>query len=121
MRAASASRTSDRRSSLPEGTEHVVVTAQPDASAPEYRCPATRLQEYDDVDLADHVADDEDPETVTVLFEPGDELPLPLARDGTYRAHSGMFACFDADGNRLDGGQGAGTNEGVRKWQASSD
>lgn len=111
-------------STLPEGTEHVVVIdptgGRTKATAPEIRVPATRLEQYDDVDLSEYVDEDEDPGNVTVMFEPGDELPLPVAADGTYRAHNDRLAAFDADGNRLDGST-AETNEGVRKWKAGGD
>lgn len=112
----------DGRPSLPEGTEHVVVIGSGDnawgSNPDEYRVPAVRLARYDDVDLSEYVDEDEDPENVTVFFEPGDELPLPVARDGTYRSFSEMFACFDADGNRLDASE-ANVDEGVRQWQAT--
>ncbi|MFC7175354.1 hypothetical protein ACFQL0_22000 [Haloplanus litoreus] len=74
------------RRRLPEGTEHVVVIdetgGRAQATAPAYRVPATRLAQYDDVDLSEYVDEDEDPESVTVYFEPGDELPLPVAAAG---------------------------------------
>jgi len=111
------SHSDDSRPSLPEGTEHVVVLEQPNRTAPEYRVPAQRLAEYDDVEISEYVDEDENPESVTVLFEPGDELPLPVARDGSYRSFSEMFACFDSDGNRLDS-DAAETNAGVRKWRS---
>ncbi|GAB6863265.1 hypothetical protein ACFR97_17610 [Haloplanus litoreus] len=110
------------RRRLPEGTEHVVVIdetgGRAQATAPAYRVPATRLAQYDDVDLSEYVDEDEDPESVTVYFEPGDELPLPVAAAGAYRAHPDRFACFDAGGNRLDSSSPE-TNEGIRQWQAA--
>lgn len=114
--------TDRERPSLPEGTEHVVVvdpTGGPSqAAAPEIRVPATRLEQYDDVDLSEYVGEDEDPGNVTVLFEPGDELPIPVAADGTYRAHNDRLAAFDADGERLDRAGRGNTEDGVRQWQA---
>jgi len=102
---------------LPEGTAHVVVLEQPNRQAPEYRMPANRLQRYDTVDVEEYIDADEDPEEVTVLFEPGDELPLAVAADGTYSSFARMFACFDADGNRLDR-TANGSNEAVRRWKS---
>jgi hypothetical protein len=83
--------------------------------------PASRLQQYDDVDLSEYVDDDNDEpiEKVTVVFEPGDEIPVPVAADGTYNSFTEMFACFDADGNRLDGSS-VRTDQAVRQWEAQN-
>jgi hypothetical protein len=104
---------------LPEETEHVVVKEQPNRQAPEYRMPASRLQQYDDVDLSEYVDDEEKIEKVTVVFEPGDEIPVSVAADGTYDSFTEMFACFDADGNRLDGNS-VRTDQAVRQWEAQN-
>lgn len=116
------STSSDDRPSLPEGTEHVVVLGHNHTvsgkNPNEYRCPAARLARYDDVDVSEYVDEDEDPENVTVVFGPGDELPLPLAADGTYRAFSDMFACLSADGERLDSAGAGNVDGGVQQWKA---
>lgn len=113
----------DARPSLPEGTEHVIVTGRSGnawgSNPDEYRVPAARLAEYDGVDVSEYVDEDEDPDDVTVFFEPGDELPLAVAKDGAYRAHPDMFACLDADGNALDSNS-PNVGDGVRKWKAGS-
>lgn len=110
------------RPDLPEGTERVVVLEHNHnawgKNPNEYRCQGSRLAQYDDVDFEEYVDEDEDPENVTIIFGPGDVLPLPLAADGTYRAFPDMFACFDAEGERLDAAQSANADEGIQKWQA---
>lgn len=104
---------------LPEGTEHVVVQEQPNRQAPEYRMPAARLQQYDGVDVSEYIDDEDDVEGMTVIFEPGDEIPLAVAADGTYSSFREMFACFDADQNRLDG-TNVRNDSAIRQWKAQN-
>lgn len=104
---------------LPEDAAHVVVQSQQQYvsgnNPNEIRVPLSRLpeDERDDVETEDETRTGSE----RVVYRAGDEIPLELARSGTYSSFSDMLAVFDEDGERLDVDRDDYGNTGLQKWR----
>lgn len=87
--------TTDAPDLLPDGTKHCVVVCG-DVKV----TTAKRYAEYlpNDLELEENDSRGTNP---SVTFEPGDEVPLEIARDA-WKAFADRVACFDGHGTRKD-------------------
>ena len=81
---------------LPEGTEHCVMVCQ-DVTVTKAKRYAEHLP--DELDLDGRTGPFNSSPSVT--FEPGDEVPLPIARD-CWKAFGDKVGCLDENGTRVD-------------------
>ncbi|GGC63414.1 hypothetical protein [Haloferax sulfurifontis] len=107
--------TDDKRAvdSLPDGVESAVW-----AGDSGLRCTnPTDYEDFfgDDVDLSPVTKPDGREGPPTVVFEPGDELPLEMAQ-GLYSSFSDRVIAFDGDGNRLDRPDESENETAVAQW-----
>jgi hypothetical protein len=98
---------------LPEGTETVIWAASPHANSGWHLNNPRDYSQYlpDDLDLSDT----EKGLQPTIIYEPGDEIPLPVAED--YFADWDEMIAFDADGTRLGESSRRQSEEAVRLWR----
>ncbi len=99
---------------LPDGTEIVVWLGGSD-----FRL--NNCSEYDKEIFPDELdlspvdgrrGNETDP---TIIYEPGDELPLPVARD-QWKYHSDRMAAFDDDKRRLDESTKGENRSAIDQW-----
>lgn len=109
--------TEDTEATLPDGTETVIWAATGSgfnlgnvSDYPEECFP-------DDLDLSPVPSRVEGTTEPTITFEPGDEIPLPVAED-QWPDWNDRMAALDSDGNRLDSTGGHSFDPGaVEKWR----
>lgn len=100
---------------LPEGTETVVWVAGGD-----FRL--RNCSEYDedifpdDVDLSPVKGRSGRETDPTIIYDPGDELPLPVARD-IWPSFNDRMAAFDVDDRRLDERGGNEDRAALEQWR----